>query len=147
MTSTVFESKTLNHISGTVIIMAGSGMCEGGRIKHHLAHNISRKESTILFVGYQAVGTLGRQIVEGEREVRIFGEMFPVKAKVTQIHGFSAHADRDDLLAWFKSFQDKPKVVCITHGEPDAANALAKAMKNKFHQSVKVVSYQEKFTL
>ena len=93
VTTTSEESKAINHITGTVMIIAGAGMCTGGRIKHHLVNNISRKESTIMFVGYQAVGTLGRLIVDGAKKVRILGEEYKVKAKVVQINGFSAHAD------------------------------------------------------
>jgi len=89
MVRTVEESKGINHIAGTAIIIAGSGMCTGGRIKHHLVANISRKESTILFVGYQAIGTLGRHIVEGAKKIRILGQQYPVRARIAQIHGFS----------------------------------------------------------
>jgi metallo-beta-lactamase family protein len=94
MTRTTVESKSINSIRGSTIIMAGSGMCTGGRIKHHLVHNISRPESTILFVGYQARGTLGRQILDGEKVVRIHGQNYPVRAKIEQIQGFSAHAGK-----------------------------------------------------
>jgi len=100
MVQTVDESKAINHIKGTVIVIAGSGMCTGGRIKHHLVTNISRRESTILFVGYQAVGTLGRLIVDGAKKVRILGQQYPVRAKIVQMHGFSSHADREELVRW-----------------------------------------------
>ncbi|OGN89044.1 MAG: MBL fold hydrolase, partial [Chloroflexi bacterium RBG_13_46_14] len=98
MSRTNEESKAINSIKGTVMIIAGSGMCTGGRIKHHLVTNISRTESTILFVGYQASGTLGRQILDGAESVRIFGQYLPVRARIAHIDGFSAHADKDDLL-------------------------------------------------
>src|SRR5438046_6923409 len=91
------SSMAINNIKGTCMIMAGSGMCTGGRIKHHLVHNISRPESTILFVGYQAEDTLGRQILDGAKQVRIFGEMREVHARIAQITGLSAHGDRHDL--------------------------------------------------
>ena len=96
----VNQSKAINHIKGSCVIMSASGMCTAGRIKHHLVHNISNPNSTILFVGYQARHTLGRQILEGAKEVRIHGQMRSVKAKIEQIHGFSAHADRNALLRW-----------------------------------------------
>ena len=97
-TRTTQESKGINHIRGSCIIMAGAGMCNGGRIKHHLARNITRPESTILFVGYQAAGTLGRQIADGAKEVRILGQTYPVRARVARLDGCSGHADRDELL-------------------------------------------------
>ena len=103
------ESKAINRITGSAIIIAGAGMCTGGRIKHHLVRNISRRESTILFVGYQAEGTLGRLIVEGAPTVRILGETLPVKARVERIEGFSAHADRDELLRWASAIREKPR--------------------------------------
>ncbi len=131
MTRSVKESKLINEIKGSSIIIAGSGMCTGGRIKHHLVHNISRPESTILFVGYQAVGTLGRHIVDGTKEVRILGQMHPVRAMVTQIHGFSAHADRDDLLRWLSDLQESPRHVFVTHGEPEAAQHFASLLREK----------------
>ncbi len=118
------ESKMVNHIKGTAIIIAGSGMCTGGRIKHHLVHNISRPECTILFVGYQASQTLGRLILDGEPEVRILGEICPVKAHIERIDGFSAHADRNELLRWLGTLETTPKHVFVTHGEPDAAASL-----------------------
>jgi len=126
MSRTTAQSKAINHIRGTAIVIAGSGMCTGGRIKHHLVNNITRRESTLLFVGYQAVGTLGRIILDGADEVRILGQKYPVKAKVERIHGFSAHADRDELTVWAKSIKPSPRHVFVTHGEPDAAQALAK---------------------
>jgi metallo-beta-lactamase family protein len=109
--------------------MAGSGMCTGGRIKHHLRHNISRPESTILFVGYQAAGTLGRQIQEGRPEVRIFGELHPLRARIREIKAFSGHADRDGLLAWIGYFRRPHPLVFLTHGEKEAADSLAKTLR------------------
>jgi metallo-beta-lactamase family protein len=115
------DSKAINRIKGSAIIIAGAGMCTGGRIKHHLLRNISRPESTVLFVGYQAVGTLGREIVDGAREVRILGERVPVRARVTRIGGFSAHADRDELLRWASCITEGPRRAFVTHGEPQTA--------------------------
>jgi len=108
-----------------VIIIAGSGMCTGGRIKHHLAANISRPESTVLFVGYQARGTLGRVIVDGAEEVRIHGQKKPVRATITRIDGFSSHADRNELMDWLSSIKNKPRSVFVTHGEEESAESFA----------------------
>lgn len=121
MARRVEDSKSINRISGSVIVIAGSGMCTGGRIKHHLMHNIARSESTILFVGYQAEGTLGRQIVEGARRVRIFGENIPVKARIARIEGFSGHADRAELLRWASCLRARPRQAFVIHGEPSVA--------------------------
>jgi metallo-beta-lactamase family protein len=131
MVETVEESKALNAIKGTVMIIAGSGMCTGGRIKHHLANNISRPECTVMFVGYQAEGTLGRQILDGAASVRIFGQQYPVRARIAHIQGLSAHADRDDLLRWFATLSVSPRHVFITHGEADAAEKFREFLTQK----------------
>jgi metallo-beta-lactamase family protein len=94
------QSIALNNISSRAVIMAGSGMCTGGRVTHHLKHNLSRPQSSIVFVGYAAVGTLARRIIDGAKEVSIFGEDIPVRARIFTINGFSAHADQAELLAW-----------------------------------------------
>lgn len=126
------ESKQINHIRGSAIIIAGSGMCTGGRIKHHLTHNIDRPESTLLFVGYQAANTLGRIILDGAKEVRILGETYPVKAHIERISGFSAHADRKELLQWIGTMENAPKHIFVTHGEPEASSALADDIAAQF---------------
>lgn len=130
-TKTAEESMQLNKINSGAIIISASGMCEAGRIKHHLKHNLWRKESTILFVGYQAVGTLGRRIINGEKQVKIHGEDIIVKAKIISIEGFSAHADQQTLLGWVKAFKKKPKLIFIIHGEEENINGLAKAIENQ----------------
>jgi len=119
------DSKAINHIRGTAVIIAGAGMCTGGSVKHHLAHNISRPESCVLFVGYQAEGTLGRQIQDGAGEVRILGEMQPVRARIATISGFSAHADRDELVRWASSLREAPRAVFVNHGESKVAQGFA----------------------
>ncbi len=131
MVTTVDQSKAINHITGTVIVIAGSGMCTGGRIKHHLAANISRPDSSILFVGYQAVGTLGREIVDGAPQVRIFGDNYPVEARVVYLHGFSGHADQPQLLEWVSSLTQPPKHVFITHGESGVTESFANLVHEK----------------
>ncbi len=140
---TVDESKAINHIKGTVIIIAGSGMCNGGRIKHHLVTNITRPESTILFVGYQAIGTLGRQIVDGAERVRILGQYYPVRAKIAQLQGLSAHADRDHLLKWLNGLKKPPRRLFVVHGETESAESLAKLVKEQMGWDVTVPDYRE----
>ena len=147
MANTVDQSKSINHIKGTAIIIAGSGMCTGGRIKHHLKNNLSRPESTILFVGYQAVGTLGRLILEGVDQIRIFGEEQPIKARIEKIDGFSAHADQNELLRWITALKKAPRRVFITHGEPDAANAFKKLLSEKTGWNCTVPQYQQEIIL
>lgn len=119
------DSKAINHIRGTAVIIAGAGMCTGGRIKHHLVQNIGRRESCILFVGYQADGTLGRQIQDGAGEVRILGQMYPVRARIASISGFSAHADREELFRWVSPLRAAPRAVFVNHGESGIAKGFA----------------------
>jgi len=119
------QSKAINNIRGTSIIIAGSGMCTGGRIKHHLISNISRPESTILFVGYQARGTLGRRILRGDDPVRILGRDREVRAGVEVLNGLSAHGDRDDLLEWLSAIDPPPRRTFVVHGENAASATLA----------------------
>ena len=148
MVATVDESKAINHIAGTVAVLAGAGMCTGGRIKHHLANNISRPESTILFVGYQATGTLGRLILTGVNPVRILGQSFPVRAKVVQIPGFSGHADRNELRRWLSGVgKEAPRRVFVTHGEPESAASFANLLHTEQGWPVTVPKYGETFAL
>jgi len=147
MVETVEESKALNQIKGTVMIIAGAGMCNGGRIKHHLAQNISRPECTIMFVGYQAVGTLGRQILDGAKMVRIHGQQYPVRARIAQIQGFSAHADRDDLVKWISNLSVNPKRIFITHGEPASAEEFSKYLRGVNGYNTMVPDYGAKVSL
>ncbi|MBN2373318.1 MBL fold metallo-hydrolase [bacterium] len=144
---TIEESKAINNIKGTVIIIAGSGMCTGGRIKHHLINNIGRAESAILFVGFQARETLGRSIIEGERQVRILGRQWRVEAQIEKIDGFSAHADRDELTGWLSNLKSPPEHVFVTHGEPDAANGFSFWLREKKGWDVSVPSYLEEAEL
>ncbi len=141
MVQTVDESKALNHISGTIMILAGAGMCTGGRVKHHLVTNITRQESTILFVGYQAIGTLGRQIVDGAKQVRILGQQYPVRARIAQIHGFSAHADRNELFRWISSLSSAPRRVFVVHGEPVAVQQFGQFLREKTGWEISMPEY------
>jgi len=147
ITQTAAESKAINHIRGTAIIIAGSGMCTGGRVKHHLVNNIERPESTIMFVGYQAVGTLGRRIVNGEKEVRILGQNRQVNAKIVQIHGFSAHADREELLRWLSALKNHPKKIFVVHGEAESAKSFGAYLQEKTGWDVMVPEYKDEVVL
>ena len=135
------ESKAINHIKGTTMIIAGSGMCTGGRIKHHLVTNITRRESTVLFVGYQAVGTLGRSIVEGAKKVRILGQRYPVRARIAQLHGFSAHADRDGLFRWLSGLKKAPRQLFVVHGEAESAQRFGDFLREKTGWQISVPEY------
>jgi metallo-beta-lactamase family protein len=147
MTGTVRESKAINQIRGTILIIAGSGMCNAGRIKHHLATNISRPESAILFVGYQAKGTLGRTIVDGNKEVRILGRHLTVKAKVAQITGFSAHADKSELMRWLSSIKHPPRQLFVTHGEAEVAEFFGGYLRQEKGWQITVPNYLDEYIL
>jgi metallo-beta-lactamase family protein len=123
------------------MIIAGSGMCTGGRIKHHLANNISRPECIVLFVGYQAIGTLGRQILDGAKTVRIHGRQYPVRARIDRIEGFSAHADRDELMKWLSKLSVHPKLIFITHGESNSAAQFSKFLREQTGYETLVPDY------
>jgi metallo-beta-lactamase family protein len=125
------ESKSINAIASGAVIISASGMCEGGRIRHHLRHNIARPECAIVFVGFQAAGTLGRRIVDGASSVRLFGEEYPVRARVFTIGGLSAHADRSALLGWLAHFKRPPRQTWVVHGETMPAHSLCDAINQK----------------
>jgi metallo-beta-lactamase family protein len=144
---TAEESKRINDLKQPAVIMASSGMCTAGRIKHHLRQNLGRPESTILFVGHQGQGTLGRIILEGKPIVRIHGQEVKVRAKVAQIYGFSGHADHDGLLKWISAFQSHPRRLFLTHGEEQVALKLADEIRQLRGMPVEVPYYQEEFDL
>lgn len=122
------ESKAINFEETPKVIISASGMCEAGRIRHHLKHNLWRPESTILFVGYQAVGTLGRAIIEGAKEIKLFGEPIEVRAKVRQFKGLSGHADQNGLIEWITAFEEKPRKVFVVHGEDSVCTSFAECL-------------------
>lgn len=124
-TEDVDDSMFLNSIRNGAVIIAASGMCEAGRIRHHLRHNLPRRECGVLFTGFQAAGTLGRRIVDGARAVRLFNESVPVRASVHTLGGLSAHAGQDGLMGWLAGASRKPKMTYLVHGEPEASHALS----------------------
>nr|MDW8081335.1 MBL fold metallo-hydrolase [Candidatus Calescibacterium sp.] len=128
------ESRALNDLDHA-IILAGSGMCTGGRILHHFRHNLFKETTTVIFVGFQAQGTLGRAIVDGAKKVRIFGEEIAVRAKVATINGFSAHGDQEDLLRWVEYFRGQPTFL-VTHGEKEIAETFAKILRERKHEAL-----------
>lgn len=126
------ESKAINFDDTPKVILSASGMCEAGRIRHHLKHNLWRPECTILFVGYQAVGTLGRIIVEGVDEVKLFGEPIQVRAKIAKLTGLSGHADKNGLIGWINGFEKKPERVFIVHGEDTVCSSFAQCLHHEY---------------
>jgi metallo-beta-lactamase family protein len=141
------SSRELNDRRDPCIIISASGMCTGGRILHHLYHRLPNKNDTILFVGFQAEGTRGRDILEGKSSVRIFGIEVPINCSVRKINGLSAHADQGELLRWLDNFESSPKMTFITHGEWPAANALLTKIKSKHNWNCFIPEYLESFEL
>lgn len=131
------DSKAINFDQQPKVILSASGMCEAGRIRHHLKHNLWRPESTIVFVGYQTRGTLGRALLEGAKEVKLFGEVIEVKAEITKIAGISGHADKNGLLKWINSFTEKPpKRVFVVHGEDKVCDEFARTLTDSGYNAV-----------
>ncbi len=126
------DSMAINFDFSPKVIISASGMCEAGRVRHHLKHNLWRSESTILFVGYQAIGTLGRNIVDGAKEVRLFGETITVNAHIEELTGVSGHADKNGLLNWINHFEQKPQKVFIVHGEDLVCDEFAKCLHEEY---------------
>jgi metallo-beta-lactamase family protein len=142
----VQESMALNKIHSGILVIAGSGMCDGGRIRHHLKHNLWRRECSIIFVGYQGKGTMGRQIVERAKSVRIFGDEIAVRASIYTINGFSAHADQAELMGWLSFFKNSPEVF-IVHGEEEVAVSFGEHVREKFGFKTHVPEKGEVFEL
>ncbi len=145
--ATAEESKSLNDHTEPCIIVAASGMCEGGRILHHLQHGLGDARNTVLFVGFQAEGTLGRRLVEGAETVNVFGEPVRVRATVTSLQGFSAHADQDELTSWVERLRPKPRRIFLVHGELSAAEALRERLVGRIDAEVQIPERGEEFEL
>jgi metallo-beta-lactamase family protein len=146
-TSSRDESKRVNDMRGARIIISASGMMTGGRVLHHAMRILPDENATIIFVGYQAAGTTGRRIQEGEREVRIMKNWIPVRCNVEKVEGFSAHADWKAVIRWLEGLNSTPKTVFTTHGEPDAAAAMAQHIRDRFGWNVDVPQYEESVEL
>jgi metallo-beta-lactamase family protein len=147
MVTAVQESMEINRYKGPAIIISPSGMCTAGRVKHHLKHNISDPKATVLFVGYQAANTLGRHIKEGKDPVRIFQGWYDVRAEIEVVEGFSAHADLDELLAWYDSLGGVERQTFLVHGEEDAAESLARNLRLRGSEPVVVPELGQSFPL
>jgi metallo-beta-lactamase family protein len=141
------QSKMLNSHRGPIVVIAGSGMATGGRIMHHLKHRLPDENCTVLFTGYQAEGTVGRQILEGAPVVRIHKQEVEVKARVEKLNALSAHADQAELLEWLKGFRTPPRTTFLVHGEPPAQDALASLIENDLEWKVEVPEYGDAFDL
>ena len=137
MSRTSEDSMRINKITSGAIIIAGSGMMTGGRIKHHLKHNIWRRECHLIITGYQSHGSLGRKIVDGAKRIRLWGERYRVKAKVHTIGGLSAHTDQHGLLEWYGNFKGKPPLFLV-HGESGTMEALQQKMRTELHAPVHI---------
>lgn len=126
------ESKAINFDSEPKVIISAAGMCDAGRIRHHLKHNLWREECTILFVGYQSVGTPGRALIDGAEEIKLFGEAVEVRAKILQLKGVSGHADKEGLMNWMKGFKNRPQHVFVVHGDDDVTDKFADVIEEEF---------------
>ncbi len=144
---TVAESQAINQIKSHAIIISASGMADAGRIKYHLKHNLWRPESTVIFAGYQAEGTLGRRLIEGEKLVRIHGEQIDVKAKIVMLSGYSAHADYHEMCRWLGGFKQLPQKIFLIHGEDAARSHFATVLHDKFGLSAEIPNHGDSFDL
>ncbi len=146
-TSTTEESQRINMDPDPKIIISASGMCEAGRIRHHLKHNLWDARNSVIFVGYQAEGTLGRKLIDGEKDISLFGESIHVAAKIHNLEGFSGHADKDGLFEWISGFEKAPKQIFLVHGELESKEAFAYTLKEKLGYDPVVVREVSEFEL
>jgi metallo-beta-lactamase family protein len=144
---TIEESKRLNDLPGPMIIISASGMCEGGRILHHLRNNIDKKNVTILLVGYQAEGTLGCRLQEGAKKVKIFGLEHEVWARVQTVNALSSHADKNDLVNFIQALQPRPRRIFLVHGDPEERSALAEHLKSLGINQIEQPEFENSFEL
>ena len=145
--STREESKRLNEAEGARVIISASGMMNGGRVLHHALRLLPDENAIVVFVGYQAAGTLGRRVADGEKQVKVLGQWIPVRCKIEKIGGFSAHADWKEVIRWLEGMPSAPRKVFVTHGEPDSAEAMAAHIRERFGWQVEVPQYGERFDL
>ena len=141
------QSKAINNMKGPLIIISASGMATGGRVLHHLKHRLPKDDTTVLLAGYQAVGTRGRTLQDGAKEIKMLGEVIPVRAKVKVLDGFSAHADQGEILRWLGTFPKAPKLTYVVHGEPAGAQALADVIRERLKWNVEIAKFQQKVSL
>ena len=141
------ESMSLNDHKGNAIIISASGMATGGRVLHHLFHHLPHEKNGVIIVGYQAEGTRGRRLLDGEPTLRIYGKEVDVKAKVYPIDGLSAHADQEELMDWAEGFSEKPKMTFIVHGEKESSEALSQKLNQELGWNTVIPSYLESFFL
>jgi len=146
-TESVEESKSLNELKGPAIIISASGMATGGRVLHHLKHRLPDPDNTVLLVGYQAVGTRGRAMLDGAESIRLLGEKIPVRAAIMSIEGFSSHADYEEILEWLGHLRRKPRHIFLTHGELKAAKSLAEKIREFYGWKVSIPDYLDEVTL
>lgn len=146
ITETSEESKALNMDKVPKVIISASGMCDAGRIRHHLKHNLWREESSVVFVGYQGEGTLGRRLLDGVKSVKLFGEEIAVRARIVNFHGLSSHADRDGLLRWIGHFDPKPREVFVVHGDAQVTDIYAQTLRERGF-SAHAANYEEVYDL
>jgi metallo-beta-lactamase family protein len=145
-TRTAEESMLINRIESGAIIIAGSGMCTGGRILHHLKNNIWRPECHVVIVGFQAIGTLGRRLVDRADEIALWGDTYRVRATVHTIGGLSAHGDQADLMDWYASFEGRPPVYLV-HGEADAQAPLLQKLRSELDAPAEIARFRQKITI
>ncbi len=141
------DSKKINGMEGARIIISASGMMNGGRVLHHALRLLPDENATVIFVGYQAAGTLGRRVADGEQQVKVLGQWIPVRCRIEKIGGFSAHADWKEVIRWLEGMPAPPKRVFVTHGETGSAEAMAARIRERFGWSIEVPQYGEKFEL
>jgi len=141
------DSKRLNDLEGARVIIAASGMMNGGRVLHHALRLLPDENAIVVFVGYQAGGTLGRRVADGEKQVKVLGQWVAVRCRVEKIGGFSAHADWKEVVRWLEGMPSAPKRVFVIHGEPDAAQAMAGHIRDRFGWQIEVPQYGETIRL
>jgi metallo-beta-lactamase family protein len=141
------QSKSINKLGGPLIIISASGMATGGRVLHHLKERLPDPTTTVLLAGYQAEGTRGRLLQDGAKEIKMLGQVVPVRAQIRVLDGFSAHADQMEILRWLKTFKNAPRKTYIIHGEAPAATALADTVRRQLNWPIEIASFQQRVTL